>query len=471
MGPGTFTIDGNYTGTNGLLLMNEQVNAGGIASHLVIGGNAGGTTNVHVAVTRNGVQTNGDGIELVQVNGTSAANSFRLSAPVQSGAYQYLLYKGGAAGANNWYLRTTLEDGDTAANAAATAQAQGVATDFAEAAPGGAAASNAPVAYRPGVVGYSMTPLLNADYGFTLLGQLQDRVGDIANVENRTPVNQNQRNGIWARIGGDNVDANSSGRFSADERTFFAQFGKDWTLARGAQGGSTHAGVTVSFGSSSATFEDSARSINPSLTNNTGSVETQAQSIGGYWTKYLADGTYFDGVGQFTHYRNKYGDVFGDGATQNGFGAGASGEVGKPFAIGSTPIAIEPQAQLLYQYLHLNGFSDSVSDVSSNTTNALRGRIGFRVFDANLSNDAKTGSATPYFSANILHDFLSPGTTTVGATPFDDHLSKTWYELGLGVSATMGNASMLYANVSYAHNIGGEYRRQIFGQVGYRYSW
>ncbi|TDY46563.1 outer membrane autotransporter protein [Paraburkholderia rhizosphaerae] len=74
---------------------------------------------------------------------------------------------------------------------------------------------------------------------------------------------------------------------------------------------------------------------------------------------------------------------------------------------------------MLYQYLHLNGFSDSVSDIASNATNALRGRIGFRVFDANLSNDSKTGSATPYFSANILHDFLSPGTTTVGTTPFD----------------------------------------------------
>ncbi len=88
----------------------------------------------------------------------------------------------------------------------------------------------------------------------------------------------------------------------------------------------------------------------------TGSVETQAQSFGGYWTKYLRDGTYFDGVGQLTHYHNRYGDIYGGSASQNGFGAGASGEVGKPFALGSSGVAIEPQAQLLYQYLHLNGF-------------------------------------------------------------------------------------------------------------------
>jgi outer membrane autotransporter protein len=439
----------------------------------VVGGNVTGSTALTVRVTRNGVATSGDGVQLVQVNGTSTSNAFHLTNPVQSGAYQYLLYKGGASGANSWFLRTTLEDGSTpsAASATAAAQAQGVATNFAAAAPG-TDASGGPVAFRPGVVGYSMTPLLNADYGFTMLGQLQDRVGDIANAEQGDPQNRNQqRNGIWARLGGANVDANSSDRFSADERTFFAEFGKDWTLAHGEKGGSTHAGVTLTFGSSSGTFEDSFRSINPNLSTSTGSVETQAQTLGGYWTKYLPDGTYIDGVGQFTHYRNKYGDIFGDGATQNGFGAGASGEVGKPFAIASTPLAIEPQVQLLYQYLHLNDFGDGISDISGNTTNALRGRIGFRLFDANLSNDTKSGSATPYFSANVLHDFFSPGTTTVAGTSFDDHLSKTWYELGVGVSATLGKASLLYANVSYARNLGGDYRRQVFGQAAYRYSW
>jgi outer membrane autotransporter protein len=101
------------------------------------------------------------------------------------------------------------------------------------------------------------------------------------------------------RIGGQNLDADVGDRFSADERTFFTQFGKDWTLSRGANGGSTHAGATVTIGSTSASFDDSARSI-AGLSDSTGTVETQAQSVRGYWTKYLPDGTYFDGVGQFT---------------------------------------------------------------------------------------------------------------------------------------------------------------------------
>ncbi|MFP3747956.1 autotransporter outer membrane beta-barrel domain-containing protein, partial [Achromobacter sp. SIMBA_011] len=82
-----------------------------------------------------------------------------------------------------------------------------------------------------------------------------------------------------------------------------------------------------------------------------------AQSVGGYWTRYLADGTYFDSVGQVTHYGNRYRNSYGNEASQNGFGIALSQEVGKPFGIGGTPIAVEPQAQLMYQYLKLNGFN------------------------------------------------------------------------------------------------------------------
>ncbi|MEJ0003957.1 MAG: autotransporter outer membrane beta-barrel domain-containing protein [Pararobbsia sp.] len=325
--------------------------------------------------------------------GTSSANAFHLAGPVQSGAFQYFLYKGGAASANSFFLRSTFESDEPAAAVAATGAVAAAASAVVNASANAAAAAGpAPVAFRPGAVGYSMTPSLNTDYGFTILGRLQDRVGDLASVDAAQPGG---KDGIWGRIGGESLDADSMGRFSTQARTFFAQFGKDWMLSQGDAGGSTHAGVTVNFGSSSANFDDNLRSLNPLLTNSAGSVETQAQSVGGYWTRYLPDGTYFDGVGQITHYENTYGDVAGDSASQNGFGAGVSGEVGKPFALGSSSIAIEPQAQLLYQYVHLNQFDDNVSPISGNSTNALRGRIGFRLFRANLSNDAKTTRGDP----------------------------------------------------------------------------
>jgi outer membrane autotransporter protein len=462
-------IAGNYTGSgNSRLVLNTVFNQGGAASQtdrLVVGGNVSGSTAIALNRLGTGAQTVGDGIQLVQVGGTSATNSFRLASPVQAGAYQYMLYQGGSTDSNSWYLRSQLEQAaaspadSSASPGGSTPPATGAATH---------AAAGAAVAYRPGVVGYSVTPLLNADYGFTVLGRQHERVGDEVSSGAMQAAHSD---GVWGRIGGQSVDADAGSRFSADERTFFAQFGKDWTLGHDSSGGSTHAGATVTFGSTSASFSDNLRSITGQLSNATGTVETQAQSVGGYWTRYLPDGAYVDAVGQLTHYQNRYGDVFGDSASQNGFGAGISGEVGKPFALGATGAALEPQAQLLYQYLHLNGFSDGVSQVGANSTNGLRGRLGFRLFKANLSNDSKTSNMTPWFTADVLHDFVAPGQTSVGGTPFDNRLGRTWYELGVGITGSFGKRSTVYADVRYARNAGGDYRRTVFGQAGYRFNW
>jgi outer membrane autotransporter protein len=505
-------VSGNYVGgTNAQLIVNTVMNSGGAASNqftdqLVIGGNATGSTVVTVRPSGLGALTVGDGIKVVQVNGTAAATAFHTLAPVQAGAYQYLLYQGGSGRPEDFYLRSSLESVTppvttppvttppvttppvttppvttppvttppaTTPPATTPTNPGAVVTPVTPIVSAGTpsstvAAQPSVIAYRPAVVGYTMTPSFNLDYGFSIMSRLHERVGDVASLENAQGT---YGNGVWGRIGGQSLNANSGDRFSGDERTFFAQFGKDWTLSTNPAGGSTHAGVTVTIGSTSATFEDSARSLNPTLTNATGSVETQAQSVGGYWTKYLKDGSYFDAVAQLTHYRNKFGDVYGGGASQNGVGTGLSGEVGKPFLIGSTTIAIEPQAQLMYQYLHLNGFDDGISPVSGTSSNALRGRAGFRIFKANLTNDTKTGTATPYFTADVLHDFLNPGNTSVDGASFNSGLSKTWYEVGVGVTTSMSKSSEMYANVKYSRNIGGDYRQGVFGQVGYRYSW
>ncbi|AOK03556.1 hypothetical protein WK25_03230 [Burkholderia latens] len=458
----TTLTTGSYVGNGGTIALHTYLGADASPTDRLIvnGGAASGTTGLKIANTAgSGAQTTGDGIPVVLTanGGTTAASAFHLAGPVQAGAYEYRLYRGGQSDANGWYLRSQLDP---------TSPGDPVGPSTIDGGGAGAGAGNN-LAYRPGVAGYAMTPLLNADYGFSTLGKLHERVGDIYNLEKQAPGN---RDGVWGRIGGQSLDANA-GRFAADERTFFAQFGKDWTLDQAPAGGSTHAGVTASIGVANASFSDMARAAAPGLSTSTGSVEMHAQSVGGYWTRYLSDGTYFDTVGQVTHYGNRYRDSYGNEASQNGFGIALSQEVGKPFAIGGLPVAVEPQAQLMYQYLKLNGFNDNVSAVSGTTSNALRGRAGVRIFRPNLDANAGGGAATPYFTADVLHDFLSPGQTVVGGTPFATQLDRTWYELGLGVTAGFGKSGELYANVKYARNIGGDYRRGITGQVGYRYSW
>ncbi|QHE93962.1 autotransporter outer membrane beta-barrel domain-containing protein [Pandoraea fibrosis] len=433
---GTFTIAGDYVGNNGTALLGTTIAADGTAASdkLVINGNASGTTLLKLKVSGGGAPTSGSGIQLVQVNGTASDSAFKLDGPIQAGAYQYLLRKIGPAGGDpSWFLSTSYASGETA--------------------------------YRAAAVGYAMTPQLNTDFGFTMLGRLQERTGSARS--------EDTSNGVWGRVYGKSMDANMSGRFDADERMFAAQFGREWRLNTEASGwgGDARAGVTATFGTASASFSDSARTLDPTLSAATGSVTMQAQSVGAYWTRILPQGAYLDVTTQISHYRNKYSDVQGVGATQNGFGAALSGEIGHRFAILGSGFTLEPQAQLAYQYLHLNGFSDSVSTVSGNTTNALRGRLGVKVNAPDLGNVAGVGSASPYLTFDVVHDFLSPGATSVAGASFDSSLAKTWYEMGAGLEATLGRASSLYASVKYARNMGGEYRRNVYGQVGYRYRW
>lgn len=467
-GGGVFATNG------GTVRFNTVLNEGGANSQsdmLVVDSTRLGSGATGLAVTNAGgagAMTEGNGIALVEVlnKSVSAAGAFTLSGPVEAGAYQYLLYQGGlgADAANgNWYLRSFFEEPCNGGNGGGNG---GVCNGGQP----GPSPEPGPVAWRPGVVAYTMTPLLNLGYGFSILGTLHQRVGDVPGAID--PQQNTAANGVWGRVDAQSFDADALGRFGANSTTYFAQFGKDWTLERPKDGGSTHAGVTATLGNTSATFHDSLRAI-AGLDTQTGTVSTQAWSLGGYWTRYLKDGTYFDSVGQLTYYHNRFGGLDGS-ASQNGVGAVLSQEVGKPFQIGSTPIAIEPQAQLMYQYLSLGDFGDAISPVLGTHTNALRGRAGFRLFGVNLPNSDDHNPlswAKPYLTFNVLHDFFRPGQTVVGDTAFNPMLSRTWYDVGAGVTAAAGKHGELYAHGGYQHNLGSGYSRGFYGQLAYRYMW
>jgi outer membrane autotransporter protein len=199
-------------------------------------------------------------------------------------------------------------------------------------------------------------------------------------------------------------------------------------------------------------------------------VTTQAQSVGGYYTKYWKDGSYWDSVAQVTHYQNKYGDVYGNSANQNGVGVALSQEVGKPFPLAGK-FMIEPQAQLVYQYLNLDSFNDGVSSVSGNSSNGVRGRLGFRIFAPNLTSPDGVADVTPYFTFDVLHDFVPPSNVKVDGTSVRSDFSRTWGEAGAGISQRVGKSGQLYAVLKFSKDLDGEKRDGVFGQVGYRYSW
>ncbi|WP_037387175.1 autotransporter outer membrane beta-barrel domain-containing protein, partial [Serratia sp. DD3] len=101
----TLTVDGNYVGNNGLLVMNTQLgDDSSLTDKLVVAGNTSGSTRVQINNAGGiGAQTL-EGIEVVRVGGESNGE-FVQNGRIVAGAYDYTLGRGSQAGtAGNWYL-------------------------------------------------------------------------------------------------------------------------------------------------------------------------------------------------------------------------------------------------------------------------------------------------------------------------------------------------------------------------------
>ncbi|PLR43247.1 hypothetical protein CYR40_17870 [Chimaeribacter arupi] len=177
----------------------------------------------------------------------------------------------------------------------------------------------------------------------------------------------------------------------------------------------------------------------------TGAVNTDAYSLGGYYTRYAQDGGYIDAVGQFTYYRNQYESRYN--ARQDSVGTLLSLEGGKPFGV-SENWKIEPQGQLVYQYLVGEDFSDAVSDVSGTHSSALTARAGVRLF-RDQQEDKHTETFKPYLTADIVHNVTDAPTVRVGSTDVQADLATDWWQTGAGFTAKVSENTWFYADAQY----------------------
>jgi len=120
----TFTIRGNYRGSNAQLFLNTVLGADNSPSDKLVidGGTVAGTTAMNILNAGGaGAATARDGIMVVQ--GLNDANTgrgtFALNGRVAAGAYEYFLFKGGVSAntQENWYLRSTIVNNTEAAPA------------------------------------------------------------------------------------------------------------------------------------------------------------------------------------------------------------------------------------------------------------------------------------------------------------------------------------------------------------------
>lgn len=463
------TVNGNYAGTNGLVRINTALGSDASATDkLVVNGNTSGTTRVLVANTGGAGAATVNGIQVVQVSGTSSEGNFTLAAPVQAGAYEYGLHRGGRTDgdANSFYLSSVYQT-----PVPIPVPVPGVPSPAPAPVP-------APEVLRPAVPGYVMGQVATQELGLGLLGTLHQRVGeqqtlkwDHCGCDDKAPADQ-----AWMRLHAQRLDLDGKRQFGFEQEMQFLQLGKDLAVRYSGDAGDksrSHTGLSVGYGRTSTNFNDRRRG-EAGMGYDTGKMKGQMLTLGAYHTRYADNGSYLDLVGQLHAVQNKYTDKYGGEGTQKGTGGGLSVEVGRPWQIGDSQWLIEPQAQLSYQLTRYRGFADNISTVDGFTSQSLRGRLGARLAwnDKTERGEKLTRTNTFYVTANVLHEFKDPKGVTIGNTTVNEQWAKqTWAELGVGAQLPLSKAAYLYGGVQYQRSLSGKGREGVSGQLGVKVAW
>jgi autotransporter family porin len=431
----TLTVNGNYNGTAGSVISLETQlgDDSSPTDKLHVVGNTTGTTRLDVRNAGGTGALTVNGINIVQVDGTSDANSFTMAGPVQAGSYEYTLKQGSALDANDWYLTSKYTT-----NSPTTCLALGC--------------TNPPVIdiYRPSVAAYTVAQTANADVAFTQISSLHQRMGEQRN----TPTDKPQ---TWGRIIAAGQSNNGHERFEYDQTTTGFQFGRDLLSQTAATGTQQRVGVTVNYTHSNVDARDRVRPL-VGLSQNTGSIGSNTIGLGGYYTQIAKNGLYFDAVGQINHLTNKYNDSYGGKSTQHGWQVGLSGEVGQSVA-NLKGWSVEPQAQLSYLYTKYSDFTDAYSNIHNKNTHNLRGRLGLRL----TKDSVIDGKAAQYYGiVNVAHDFIKPkainlsDTVGTGSNSVRESFDRTYGEVGAGIQGSVSQSTDIYADARYQRSFKGD---------------
>ncbi|MEM8589839.1 MAG: autotransporter outer membrane beta-barrel domain-containing protein [Pseudomonadota bacterium] len=416
-------VTGDYAGATGSQVLLDLDTDAGTSDMLVIEGDVtdvsvGPFTVVHdgslidVNLIGRGSRTTGDGIRLIEVSGAVDGDDFALAGPVEGDLFGYeLVFEDGAH-----FLRSDFFDQ---------------------------------------IYLYENLPGAMQTIGLALTGQLVERVGvrsavpsaltgaDGNPVSGGAPVDT----GLWGRAVGLSVesegDLNSVTGTSFDQTVGFLQAGVDVTVLE-RQSGRLLIGALGHWGTSSLdanTFDG----------DDAGSANFDFYGGGLTATWYSARGWYFDNVVQYTAYDIDISTASRFATTStDGYAITTSHEVGYRIPISETA-ALVPQAQLTYQYIDFDDFTDPDGvRISLDDGDSLIGRAGLA-----FENSAAIGSAlaTGYVEANLLHEFLGDNSVNVatdfGTTPISQETRGTSVELGFGGTVAVSRGISLYAEVDY----------------------
>src|SRR5882672_5758065 len=441
----TLTIAGNYIGAGGRLRLNTVLGTDSSPSDRLVIAGAGASTSgsTGIAVVNagggGGAVTLSNGIALVQVTGgaTTAAGSFSLAGPAVAGAYEYMLFKGGLGGTNpdNWYLRSALLVPVPPPSSGAPPVPEPPQPLPLPAAP--PAGFTVVQLIRPEVAVHSVVPDLTRTLGLLALGTFHERRGDQALLDT-VPA-------AWGRVFGQHDKEQYSGGVRPDFSGNFAGFQAGFDAWRFETFDSVRNLVGVSVGHARAV--GAVRGFVLGVEGaHAGTINLGATSLGGYWTMLGSQGWYVDMVVQGDFIEGTPHSDRNIGAPVSGANFTASVEGGLPIALGAG-IAIEPQAQFIYQHLGLNGTQDKLSSIGFAQSDVVNGRIGMRLKGTFGSGEAVW---TPYLKSDVW--WRTAGADDVAfATNVLSTLRNAGpaVEVGGGVSGRLTQFVSVYGEASY----------------------
>jgi outer membrane autotransporter protein len=423
----TLTVNGNYTGNNGLLTLSTTLGGDDSATDkLVILGNSAGTTRVQINNAGGKGAATVKGIELISVAGQSDG-VFTQANRVVAGAYDYFLQKGAADG--NWYLRSQPSGPPTPGNQTV----------------------------RPEAGSY----IANLAAARTLFNQrLEDRNGRAENSS------------LWLRqMGAHTGFHDDSGQLKTTTNRYVVQGGGELLSGQFSEKDSLSVGVMMGYGNA-ASNSNSSRSSYQSK----GKVDGYSGGLYATWYQdaKTQQGIYADSWLQYSWLK---ADVNGEALSRENYdinGFSASVESGYRQAIyhgEMSDVYLTPQAQLIWEGQSVDVHTESNGTrVSANDDNNLFSRIGVKLSrDGVATADRERGKLfTTYVEANWLHN-----THAVGVA-FDAQNSaqaggRNIGELKLGVEGKLSPRLQVWGNVG--QQLGGDGYSDLSGVMGVSYQF
>lgn len=457
----TLTVNGNYTGNSGKLLLQSILGADDSPSDkLVISqGTISGSTGITVAnLGGAGAATLQDGIQVVQAtNGASgSAGAFNLGGPVSAGAFDYRLFKGGvtAGTAENYYLRSTVP---------VTPPDPVIIVPLPSPSPGepplppNPGITPIPI-YRPEVPIYAALFPAAQQIVQGMLGTYHERMGD-----------QGQQQGDplragWGRVYGSSSRQSFAGTVNPTLNSSITGFqvGSDLFTHHTDGGTDVHAGFFVGH----SRLRGDIKGFNGGWQDNdAGNTTLRGDSLGAYLTLIGANQAYLDVVLMGTRLDGHNESDRGVKMDTHGHNVSASAEVGRPFQV--TPQwVVEPQAQLIVGKTKLDSQNDGISDVAYKADTTVTTRLGVR-----LRGDYQVSGMPlqPYARANVWHTRGGQNTVTFAdVTDIDTEQKSTTLGVSLGANLTVAPGVSLYSEVGFKRNLDSNALNGRQGTLGLR---